>query len=97
VDVAAFRTLINPDDDEYLRSHLATAALRRVWRARILAIQQYLRWMADDCRVVLLLVHAQESNREQDFELQSLVRQAVRLRFTAMALWLFPLVAICRA
>jgi hypothetical protein len=89
VDVAAFRTLINPNDDEYLRTHLAPAAFRRVRRARILAMQQYLSWMAHDCGVVLLLVHAQESNREQDFELQSLVRQAVRLRFTAMALWSF--------
>jgi hypothetical protein len=89
VDVAAFRTLMRIEDDEYLRAHLEPAAFRRVRRARTLAVQQYLSWIAADCGTLLQLIQRRAPNQDVRLESQVLMRQAVRLRFTALALWSF--------
>jgi hypothetical protein len=41
VDIQAFRNLIDPAEDDYLRRHLAPKALRRVRRARLRAMAAY--------------------------------------------------------
>ena len=42
VDVEAFRNLVNPADDEFLRAHLAPAQFRVVQRARLRAMASYI-------------------------------------------------------
>jgi hypothetical protein len=89
VDVAAFRTLMRIEDDQYLRAHLEPAAFRRVRRARTLAVQQYLSWIAADCETLLQLIQRRAPNQGEHLESQVLMRQAIRLRFTALALRAF--------
>jgi hypothetical protein len=81
--------LMRPDDDEFLRAHLTSAAFRRVRRSRTLAVQQYLCWIARDCRSLLEAIQTNIPSQEHQIETQVLVRQAIRLRFTSVALWLF--------
>ena len=88
VDVAAFRTLMRVEDEEYLRAHLTPSDLRRVRRARILAVQQYLRWIASDCGALLEVLQLNQPDQENS-EWQRLMKQALRLRFTAFAIWSF--------
>jgi hypothetical protein len=43
IDVEAFRNLVNPSEDDYLRRHLPASHLRRVRRARLRATSAYVR------------------------------------------------------
>ncbi len=88
VDVAAFRTLMRVEDEEYLRAHLAPSDFRRVRRARILAVQQYLLWIASDCGALLKVLQLNQPDQENT-EWQRLMNQALHLRFTAFAIWSF--------
>ena len=55
IDVAAFRNLINPAEDEYLRRRLPPAKFRRVRRERLRAMAAYIR-VADGNAAVLVRV-----------------------------------------
>src|SRR5258708_2848784 len=43
IDVEAFRNLVNPTEDDYLRRHLSASHFRRVRRARLRATSAYVR------------------------------------------------------
>ena len=53
IDVAAFRNLIDPAEDEYLRRHLSAAQFRVTQRARLRASAAYV-WVARKNAVVLI-------------------------------------------
>ncbi|MGA2347943.1 MAG: hypothetical protein ABSF93_18170 [Candidatus Sulfotelmatobacter sp.] len=50
IDVAAFRNLIDPAEDEYLRRHLSAAQFRKTQRARLRARAAYVRGEQKCCR-----------------------------------------------
>ncbi len=55
IDVQAFRNLINPAEDEYLRRRLPAGTFRAVRRERLLAMAAYV-WMAAENAAVLVRV-----------------------------------------
>src|SRR5258708_7489387 len=66
VDVAAFLTLMSVEDEQYLRANLSPSAFRQVRRARTLAVQQYLAWIAADCGVLLQLIQTRASDQHSE-------------------------------
>ena len=53
IDVAAFRNLINPAEDDYLRRRLPGSTFRAVRRERLLAMAAYVRVAADNAAVLV--------------------------------------------
>jgi hypothetical protein len=53
IDVPAFRNLINPAEDEYLRRRLPPGTFRVVRRERLLAMAAYVRVAADNATVLV--------------------------------------------
>ena len=64
VDLAAFRNLINPEEDAYLTAHLPRIAAWRVRRARYLAASDYVRLTAHNAGILIRLAQtARHSNQ----------------------------------
>lgn len=84
-DIAAFRNLLSDSDAEYLRSSLSKRNYRKVRRAQLRAVQEYLYWIAEDCAVILALVRA--DTRYSPAESATIARRAIRLRMIALAYW----------
>ena len=53
IDVAAFRNLIDPAEDEYLRRHLSAAQFRKTQRARLRARAAYVRVASRNAAVLI--------------------------------------------
>ncbi|MFZ0286946.1 MAG: hypothetical protein WAL32_17090 [Terriglobales bacterium] len=60
VDLRAFRNLMDPDEEEYLRTNLAPADFRRIQRERLRAAVEYIRCAASNAAV---LMHVAEAAR----------------------------------
>jgi hypothetical protein len=58
IDLQAFRNLINPAEDQYLRRRLPRGQFRRVRRKRLLAMAAYIRIVSDNAGVLLRLGEA---------------------------------------
>ncbi|HEY6770634.1 MAG TPA: hypothetical protein VI386_38310 [Candidatus Sulfotelmatobacter sp.] len=58
IDVEAFRTLINPAEDDYLRSYLAPALFRTVRRERLRAMAAYVQVAAANAALLVRLGEA---------------------------------------
>jgi hypothetical protein len=89
VDLGAFRNLIDPAEEEYLRANLAAREFRRIQKQRSLAVIAYV-WCAARNASVLLRV-GEASRRSPDPQValaaQQLVNTAIRLRlYAALAL-----------
>ena len=82
VDTLAFHNLLSEEDEEYLRRSLSQAEYRRVRRARIRAMQEYLIWIAEDCATLTALLHLDAAAAPSQPE-----AIAIRLRLTSIALW----------
>jgi hypothetical protein len=85
VDLAAFRNLIDPDEEEYLRANLPSHEFRVIQRERLRAAIDYVRSAAANASVLLRLGEA--ARRSDDAEVaaagQELVTHALRLRMYA--------------
>src|SRR3954470_13800910 len=98
VDVAAFRNLLSLEEERFLRMSLRPAHYRRVRRARVRAIQEYLSWIAGNCAVILALLQSGVTQAEYESldEAAILGRRALQLRLISLgmytALWLEYLV-----
>ena len=90
VDVASFQNLLSAADDRFLQRELTVKNYRRVRRARLRAIQEYLVWIAQDCATLVAVLRSNYSQRSSELprEAQALVAGAVRLRITALGFWL---------
>ncbi|MCU1296591.1 MAG: hypothetical protein JWO91_869 [Acidobacteriaceae bacterium] len=82
VDIAAFRNLVDPAEEEFLRNNLTPQLFRTIQRERMLAAVEYVQCAAGQARMLVQLV---ESTRdEQTGELphisEELVTAAIRLR-----------------
>jgi len=85
IDIAAFRNLVDPDEDDYLRRRLPAAAFRTVHRQRLLATAVYIK--AANRNAAILIRMGQEavasSNVRTADAAQQLMDNAILLRRNA--------------
>lgn len=85
VDLAAFRNLIDPTEEEYLQQHLSTSKFRAVQRERLRAALEYVQ--RTDHNAAILLRVGEAARRDQNPEVaaaaRELVSNALRLRVNA--------------
>jgi hypothetical protein len=86
LDVEAFRNLIDPDEQEFLRSRLPRSDFRRIQRERLHAAVEYISCAAHDAAILLRL--AEPARRSSDpataEAAEKLVANANRLRLYAL-------------
>jgi hypothetical protein len=86
VDVEAFRNLVDPDEEDFLRTNLAPAEFRRIQRERLRAAVEYVTCAAQNAAVLLRLADAgrRSSDAATAEAAQKLVDNAIRLRLYAL-------------
>jgi len=86
VDVDAFRNLIDPSEQEYLRTHLAAAQFRRVNGLRMRAAIEYVACVAQNAKVLARMGEAATRNPDPAVAEAGarLVDSAARLRIFAL-------------
>jgi hypothetical protein len=87
IDLEAFKNILSPDDDAFLRRNLPPFAYRTAKRLQTRAIQEYLRCIAADCSAIQSLVKSSRVGNEQKARVQSLIVMTARLRFVALLTW----------
>jgi hypothetical protein len=82
IDVDAFRNLINPAEDDYLRRRLPPPAFRRVRRARLRAMAVYVQVAGQNAAVLLHVAEAALASSDPQIAEASalMVRDALLLR-----------------
>lgn len=90
IDLPALRNLLSREENEFLRISLSPSAYRKVRRARISAVQQYMEWIAENCATLLRIIELNRNQEQQSGQDRSgtLAAEAVRLRAASLALWL---------
>jgi hypothetical protein len=85
VDVEAFRNLIDPDEEEYLRNRLHPAVFRKIRRERLRAAAEYILCAAHNAAVLLSLAQAARSSPDPAVAAmaEKLIANAIRLRLYA--------------
>jgi hypothetical protein len=89
VDIRAFRNLIDPNEEEYLRSRLPAADFRKIQRERIWAATDYISCAAHNAALLLNLANAARHSPDPE-----IVASATRLIDNAIQLRLYALQAI---
>ncbi len=86
VDLAAFRNLIDPAEEDYLREHLPAGKFRAIQRQRMRAALEYVRRTAYNGAILLRVGEAarRNPNPEVAAAARELVNNALRLRVNAM-------------
>ncbi|MGA9039708.1 MAG: hypothetical protein WB421_04160 [Terriglobales bacterium] len=97
VDIDAFRNLIDPNEEQYLRAHLAAAMFRKVQRQRVLAAIAYVSGAAGNASILMRIGDAARHSPDPSMAAagEKLVDTAIRLRlyaFQAMAILYLGLV-----
>lgn len=92
VDLEAFRNLIDPLQDSFLRRELSRRDYRRVQRARVLAIAAYLRKVAHNASVMLRLGEAARDSHDP-----ALSVMGAEMASTAISVRLNCLLALAQA
>jgi hypothetical protein len=86
VDVEAFRNLVDPGEEEFLRVNLPPAEFRRIQRERLRAAVEYVSCAAQNAAILLQLADA--GRRSPDPAIadaaEKLVENAIRLRLYAL-------------
>lgn len=82
IDIAAFRNLIDPAEDEYLRRRLPSAQFRRVRRARLRALAAYVHVAGSNAAVLVRVGEAALASGDLRFAgaARELVNDALLLR-----------------
>ena len=85
VDLAAFRNLIDPAEEDYLRLHLPPGRFRAIQRERLRAALEYVRRTAYNGAILLRIGEAarRDHNPEVAAAGRDLVTDALRLRLNA--------------
>jgi hypothetical protein len=86
VDLAAFRNLIDPAEEDYLREQLPAGQFRSLQRQRMRAALEYVRRTAHNGAILLRVGEAarRDQNPEVAAAARELVNSALRLRMNAM-------------
>jgi hypothetical protein len=85
VDIEAFRNLIDPDEEDYLRSRLPAAEFRRIQRERLRSALEYISCAARNAAILLRIGEAARRSPDPATAeaAEKLVDQAIRLRLYA--------------
>ncbi|HWY57789.1 MAG TPA: hypothetical protein VNZ03_25230 [Terriglobales bacterium] len=85
VDIEAFRNLVDPDEEEFLRTHLPPAEFRKIQRERLRAAVDYVSCAAQNAAILLRLADAgrHSSDPATAEAAEKLVDNAIRLRLYA--------------
>jgi|SRR5579863_6100837 len=85
VDVEAFRNLIDPGEEEFLRRHLSAADFRKIQRERLRAAVEYISCAAHNAAVLLPLAEAARRSPDPATAQAAakLIDNAIRLRLYA--------------
>jgi len=85
VDVEAFRNLVDPDEEAFLRAYLPPAEFRRIQRERLRAAVEYVSCAAQNAAILLRLADAgrRSSDPATAQAAEKLVDNAIRLRLYA--------------
>jgi hypothetical protein len=86
VDLEAFRNLVDPDEEEFLRTNLPSAEFRRIQRERLRAAVEYVSCAAQNAAVLLRLADAGRRSPDPATAeaAEKLVQNALRLRLYAL-------------
>jgi hypothetical protein len=86
VDIEAFRNLVDPDEEEFLRTNLAPAEFRRIQRERLRAAVDYISCAAQNAAILLRLADAGRRSADPATAeaAEKLVNNAIRLRLYAL-------------
>jgi len=86
VDVEAFRNLMDPGEEQFLRTHLAPAEFRKVQRERLRAAVEYVSCAAQNAAILMRLANAGRHSEDPATAeaAQKLVDNAIRLRLYAL-------------
>jgi hypothetical protein len=86
VDLDAFRNLVDPDEEEFLRTNLAPAEFRRIQRERLRAAVEYVSCAAKNAAILVRLADAgrHSSDPTTAEAAEKLVNNAIRLRLYAI-------------
>ena len=86
VDVEAFRNLVDPNEEEFLRTNLPPVEFRRIQRQRLRAAVEYVSCAAQNAAILLRLADAgrRSSDPATAEAAEKLVDNAVRLRLYAL-------------
>jgi hypothetical protein len=86
VDVEAFRNLVDPDEEEFLRANLLPAEFRGIQRERLRAAVEYVSCAAQNAGILLRLADAGRRSPDPATAdaAQKLVDNALRLRLFAL-------------
>jgi len=86
VDLESFRNLIDPAQEIFLRRRLSARDFRRVQRARVLAVAEYLRQVAHNASVILRLGEAARDSHDPSLSAMGadMVSTAISLRLNCM-------------
>ena len=86
VDLEAFRNLIDPAEEEFLRGNLSRQKFRVVQRERLRATLQYVQWASQNAAVLLRLGEAARDSADPRIAqaAQILIASALRLRLYAL-------------
>ena len=87
VDIAAFRNLIDPSEEDYLRENLSKPDFRSIRRERLYAAIEYLRCVSANAAVLLRLGEAARKSEDPEVAkaAQELVNSALVLRLNVLA------------
>jgi hypothetical protein len=85
LDLEAFRNLVNPSEDEYLRRHLCPSQFRRVQRKRLRAVAAYVRDVGRNAAVLVQIGQSAIASHDPRARetAQHLVNDALLLRRNA--------------
>jgi hypothetical protein len=86
VDLEAFRNLVDPDEEEFLRTNLPAAEFRSIQRERLRAAVEYVSCAAQNAGVLLRLADAGRRSLDPATAeaAEKLVQNALRLRLYAL-------------
>jgi hypothetical protein len=86
VDIDAFRNLVDPDEERYLRRQLSAREFRSIHRERMMAATEYVRTASHNAMILMRLGEA--TRRHPDPEIartgQELVNNATQLRLYSL-------------
>jgi len=85
VDVEAFRNLVDPDEEEFLRKNLSPVEFRRIQRERLRAAAEYVSCAAQNAAILLRVADAGRRSADPATAqaAEKLVDNAIRLRLYA--------------
>jgi hypothetical protein len=86
VDLESFRNLIDPAEEEFLRTNLSARNFRIVQRERLRAALEYVQWASQNAAVLLRLGEAARASADPPIAeaAQLLIANALRLRLYAL-------------